>query len=109
MLKRKAIEIFDDFNKVMEAENLTFEKAKSAGKDYTPHYKQIIKFGLLEITLHSINDINYDTCTCERVLEVYIFNTEYRQNRSFPHSEDGFIAACEWIDEQREKIIEEIS
>lgn len=109
MLKRKAIDVFDDFNKVMEVENRKSEMAKEAGQEYTPHYEQIIKFGLLEITLHSMHDIDYDTCTCEQVLEVYIFNREYQRNRSFPHSEDGFIASCEWIDEQREKIIEEIS
>ena len=108
MLKRKAIEIFDDFNKVIESENRKSEMAKEAGQEYKPHYEQRIKLGLLEITLHSIYDLDTTEFMYQKVLEAYVDNWEYKKNRSFPHSEEGFIEACEWIDEQREKVIEEL-
>lgn len=93
MLRHKSIELFKRFDVI-----------KNNGGSFYDEYNEYIEFSVLgiEISTKLKNDNR------SRTLRAYIEGEYCISDRYFDYSEEGFIAACEWIDEQREKIIEEL-
>ena len=90
MLKHKAIELFKDFNKVT---------------NNNCQYDEWIDFSNV-LTLAIVTKLKDDNRSLTLVASIY---GEYCiSDKYFDYSEKGFLAACEWLDNQREKIIVEL-
>lgn len=93
MLKHKSIELFRKFDAV-----------KNNGGSFYDEYNEYVEFSVIGFGISTKLKHDNKSLTLQAYIEgEYPINQEY-----FDYSEEGFIAACEWLDNQREKIIEEL-
>lgn len=93
MLKHKTIELFKKFDPTIN------NGGWSCNEYYDYVELSVLGFGIS--TKHKNDNKGLLLWAC--IEGEYCINQEF-----FDYSEEGFVAACEWLDEQREKIIEEM-
>ena len=91
MLKHKTIELFKKFDPTIN----------NSGR-FCDEYNDYVELSVLGFGISTKLKNDNKSLLLWAVIEgEYCIGDKY-----FDYSEEGFVAACEWLDEQREKIIE---
>lgn len=93
MLKHRTIELFKKFDAI-----------KNNGGSFYDEYDDYVELSVLGFGIST--KLKNDNKS--RILWAVIEGEYCISDKYFDYSEEGFVAACEWLDEQREKIIEEM-